>query len=708
MVRKEFTNQSKNQKNMKIKDNLRIGCQRAATAFGTATEFGGTESLTEELRHSREKLLQKAEKACEGFIHYSGGAPVQVGRRNIDWLGGHINHQEWHHQLNRFFDLTALAAAFKETEEERFAEAARDYIGDWIQAHPVVENWKPHLRDSSLNMGIRLGYGMQGWMGTLPTFLESRAFDDSFLTKLVESAQCQLNWLAANLPPHANPRVSGAMCLLESSLRLEFLPEAGQWKKFAVVVINDAFRRNVLADGATLERDAHYHNWMKNLYGKCYFAGQGDPTLGIEIALQALAKIHDFAVAGRRPNGAENGLHDGNGNWEGSHGDLMLRERQEFRHRAGLPDTQPPLSQFFPRAGQVSMRTGWGEDAAWMSFDASTWGGAHNHLSHNAIQLHAHGRTLLMDPGAINYDMGDPAMFYGKSTRAHNTVSINGWNQFSANPDWTKFWSTPGCDAVASSYSGGYWPGRFGWWFDEALGQGFAAIHQRTLVWIKDRAAIVIDNLCRWDEEKRGDHAAPSLELNWTLAPAPVHLDPENHRAWTSHPESNLLLLFPRMPDDTKMSVHVGEKEPMRGWAGTPDRSLGNHPAVPLLTLECNPWKDMAGSYVSILVPFAGTVRPEVTAVVTPPAHASDAWCLELSWGDGSRDTLHWSEITAAHDGTTKMLGTLNDFDTDASILWLRRDVTGAPTDGAALDGTRFRWSNGNTVPIAVALNEEV
>ncbi len=56
----------------------------------------------------RDQLLagaRRAEKACAGFVHYTSGGPVQVGRKNIDWLGGHINHQEWHHQLNRFFDM---------------------------------------------------------------------------------------------------------------------------------------------------------------------------------------------------------------------------------------------------------------------------------------------------------------------------------------------------------------------------------------------------------------------------------------------------------------------------------------------------------------------------------------------------------------------------------------------------------------------------
>lgn len=680
-----------------LAERLLCGAQRSEAMIPAGN------SLTEELRHDAGELLLRAEKSCEGFVYYTSCGPVQVGRQQIDWLGGHINHQEWHHQLNRFFDLPALAYAFAQTGEERFAEAARDYIEDWIRAHPCVSDWQPHPRDGALNMGIRLGYGTAGWLGTLPLFLPSKAYDEDFLARFVESVRTQLSWLEANLPPHGNPRVSSAMCLLEAGFRLAFLPEADSWLKVAVGVINDAFRRNVLPDGASLERDAHYHNWMKALYTKCYYAGLADPELGIAIPLERLAKMHDFAVAGRRPNGSENGLHDGSAHWEGSHGDAVWRQREAFRRRAGLRQEDPPTSQYFPAAGQVSMRTGWGEDAAWMCFDASTWGGAHTHLSRNGIQLHAHGRTLLMDPGSINYDMSDPGMFYGKSTRAHNTVSINGWNQFSANPDWTRFWTTPGCDAVASSYSGGYWPGRFGWWFDEALGKGFAAIHQRSLVWIKDRAAIVIDNLCTWGEVQRGDHAAPSLEFNWTLAPAAVQLDQENRRAWTGHPDANLLLLFPRMPENVEMSVHIGETDPMRGWAGTPDRSHAKHPTAPLLTVESKPWCDLMGTYVSVLVPFGGSTVPQVSAEVVPPAHADGPWRVDLVWEAGGRDTLYWSEIAAAGDGTTRMLGRLDGFDTDASMLWLRQDAAGQTTRGAALDGTRFRWSDERTAPVDIA-----
>jgi hypothetical protein len=122
-----------------------------------------------------------------------------------------------------------------------------------------------------------------------------------------------------------------------------------------------------------------------------------------------------------------------------------------------------------------------------------------------------------------------------------------------------------------------------------------------------------------------------------------------------------------------------------------------------LLTVESKPWRDLMGTYVSVLIPFAGTTVPQVSAEVVPPPNADAPWRISLLWEDGRRDTLHWSEIAAAGDGTTKMLGRLDGFDTDASMLWLCHDPSGGTTGGAALDGTRFRWCDGRNAPVAVA-----
>jgi hypothetical protein len=213
------------------------------------------------------------------------------------------------------------------------------------------------------------------------------------------------------------------------------------------------------------------------------------------------------------------------------------------------------------------------------------------------------------------------------------------------------------------------------------------------LVWIKDRAAVVVDTLCRWDEEKRGDHEMPSIEFNWTLAPAPVSIDQEGMRAWTAHPESNLLMLFPQMPVDAEITVREGETEPYRGWAGTPDRSHQNHPTAPLLTVEKKAWDEMGGTYVTVLVPFT-TKRPEVKVETLFGNGTNRPSEIKLQWEDGSTDILHWSDIGVCQDGTSRMIGRFSDYRTDASIVWRRLDEEQRVTDASALDGTHFNWTS--------------
>ncbi|MFW6336274.1 MAG: heparinase II/III family protein [Phycisphaeraceae bacterium] len=636
-----------------------------------------------------------ADAAVEGRIE-----DIDVGRKDVDWAAGHWQHQEWHHRLNRFIFLSPLALAYQHTGHERYAEAARDYLADWLRARPPREDgqWRPYpgkyARDSTLNTAIRLH---NSWLACLATFLASPAWDDDFVQRLLDSARRQLNWLDRNVPPGGNPRVVSAQCFLQAGLRLDAFDEAPEWRRRGVVIMNDCFRRLCLPDGAHQERDTHYHNWMKSVYESCWDAQQRRPELGFEIDTAKLARMHDFAVAARRPNHAENGMHDANGYWEGSQPPIMAEHRRRFREKAGLPDEMPATSIFFPHAGQAYLRTDWSEDADWMSFDATPAGGGHNHLSKNAVQLHTHGRTVLIDPGAINYDMSDPGMFYGKSTRAHCTVNVNGWNQFNSSPDWTRFFAVDRCAAVASQYSAGYWPGRFGWWFDQALGTGYQAVHTRSLIWIKGGAAVVIDQLLRWDEEQHGDHEPPRLEMNWKFSPGRVRTDREPMRAWSEHDDGNALLLFPQAPANATLELHEGETDPMRGWAGTQGRKHSDHPKAPLLTLAAEPWEDYETTYVTVIVPFAGPAVPDVRATVTPPAEAVDPWHVRIDRPDGSREEVFWTPFSP--DGEARMIGRAGGFETDASIVAQRTGAQGPPAHTWALDGTWLRFEDENARP---------
>jgi len=132
--------------------------------------------------------------AVSGKVSFYG-KPTFVGRRDIDWSGQHHHHQEWRAQLNRFFQLSHLARAYRNTGNEEYAVAARDYIADWIRANPTRGGWKLSPYDNTLNLSIRIGNRPgEGWLGSLPSFWNSPAFDEEFRVELLESAVCQVNF----------------------------------------------------------------------------------------------------------------------------------------------------------------------------------------------------------------------------------------------------------------------------------------------------------------------------------------------------------------------------------------------------------------------------------------------------------------------------------------------------------------------------------
>lgn len=73
------------------------------------------------------------------------------------------------------------------------------------------------------------------------------------------------------------------------------------------------------------------------------------------------------------PDGGWNALHDCQSNRNPQYEPcyVMQRDRSGFLKKAGLPDTLPPLSQYFPNAGQVCLRDSWSPTATYLVFDAT-------------------------------------------------------------------------------------------------------------------------------------------------------------------------------------------------------------------------------------------------------------------------------------------------------------------------------------------------
>jgi len=623
-----------------------------------------------------------ADNAVAGIVSFSenGEYPTKVGRCQIDWQGSHHPNYEWSSQLNRFFYLAELAAGYRATGNEEYACAARDYIEDWIRTHPITPDWQAVGRDNSLNLGIRMGTSQwPGWLGTLPVFLGSQAYDDNFVERMLASAEGQLDFLKdRGLPGEGNWRLTSLDTLLVSGILLKSRPRAVVRRDSAVRLLQDAFRRQVLPDGAHIERNPSYHHWMANVVARFWELGRALPELGLTVDPVVVARMYDYSLACMAPDGGWNALHDCQSARNPGYEPLFVMQvdRARFRQKAGLPDTLPALSQCFPNAGQICLRDAWSRTATYLVFDATQWGGAHCHQSRNGLALYVAGEPVLVDPGFLTYNFSDPLGVHGKSTRAHNTANLNGWNQVGTNPRGTRHFSSPGYDAVISTYEGGYWPGRYLWNFPEGCGAGIQAEHTRIVLWVRGRFIVVIDELVR--SSAGGDD--PFLEINWQFERGPIRVDEAAGRAWTGGDGANLLMLFPEMPAGMRLVVHEGETEPPRGWL--PDEH-GYVPA-PQLTQELRPMKSHGARIVTVLIPVSpGRETPGVQARFSGVPNAGVVPCrLTLQWDNGDRDDVVW---TAA---LKDMIGAVDDQFTDGSLAHWHRNAAGVIQAREVFDAT--------------------
>ncbi len=606
-----------------------------------------------------------------GKILFYDHQEVQIGHRDIDWTGAHVAHQEWPAQLNRFFWLDRLAAVYRETGDETLAEIARSTIEDWIDQHDYSADKPPAKGDNTLNVSIRLGQGTQpGWWGTVKAFAGSPHYDEAFLQRMLESTRGQLACLQNHLSPAGNWRISHLDCLLFCGM---VVPGLEAHAAFAVRHLNEAFYRQIHPDGSHEEHNPSYHGWMCRLYTRLWRLGRARPELGLSIDTKRAARMWDYMVCSTAPDGGACGLHDG-GVWSPGPGRILsMSEREAFLRDAGLLDDpewdlEARPSRYFESAGQVFLRDGWSADSTFLVFDATRWGGAHCHLSRLSVNLYAGGRMLLCDPGVFSYEMSDPYASHGKTTRAHNTITVGGLSQTEVDPDTRIVHIQDDLAVVASRYGGGYFPGNYTWGWGKR-GPGTYGVHDRVMLWLPGRCALVFDRL--QTEGGRVPYAA-----HWQLPAGDVRLDEAGRRAQTVGEGHNLLIACLTASDELTLSVREGEEEPIQGWL--PDRHRNYHPA-PMLEVSSEEHRPTS-ELVTLLLPFDGTDPPDFRIETFDRSHG-EAYGYRLCWLDGVE------HVIAASPALMTQIDRCGPFDTDAALAVVAIE-NGSPARAFILDGS--------------------
>ena len=382
----------------------------------------------ERLRRDAEAIMDYRVSAC--------GVPYHFKDHKIDWTFNptYNGYREWPWQLGRQKFFTTLAEYYVRLgRDERAAATWRDMVSGWIEQAPPPPDGTPQGRPvtwRTLDAGLRV----TGWCSQIHAFAKSPSLSDEFIVRFFRSVRDHGHRLEKPLSSN-NWRIMELNGLLHVSMLFPFLSEARLWRESALAEFKAQLAEQVYPDGFQFELSPGYHSVIPNDYSSiirlfrlCGEEPPGFVRVGIE-------KSYDIYPRLSRPDRLLPALNDSNLvdlRREMEKAVKMYPDRGDFRWFAtGGAEGHAPkyLSYAFPYAGAAVFRSSWATNAVWGYMDCSPFGRGHQHEDKLNVLISAYGRNMVVEPGNYAYDSSEMRK-YVISTRAHNTIMINGREQF--------------------------------------------------------------------------------------------------------------------------------------------------------------------------------------------------------------------------------------------------------------------------------------
>lgn len=426
-----------------------------------------------------EKITSQAERILDGRFSLLGFRELEFGDP-IDWHRDPVNGRRaprihfsridpldadsvgdhkiiW--ELNRHGFLLPLSRAFVLTGDERYPGRAHDLIRHWMVENPPEEGINWH---SSLEVALRALNWLQVWpvFAHLPTFDGLRS---EWLGSIDRHARHVARYLSHHFAP--NTHLTGeALALVSVGLLLPELPSAGRYRRLGRRVLDREMERQLLPDGFHYERSAAYHRYTVEYLLMDLLVSSLNGIEDVRTQEARLAAAVEAMLPLTRPDGTlvNVGDEDGGRMLQVDGGEpletatlvacsALLLNRGDFKatlselpadvtwilgpeagRRWDTLDESPPPDGFriLPKAGYVSMRDGWSEDASYCLLDAGPLGTSrtrygHSHADALSLCLVARGREIATDPGTGSYS-DDAVRDRLRGTLSHSTAWVDG------------------------------------------------------------------------------------------------------------------------------------------------------------------------------------------------------------------------------------------------------------------------------------------
>ena len=315
----------------------------------------------------------------------------------------------WQYNLHYFEWLWAL----------EYGDAKR-VAGDWIDNHPLGHGqvgWEPYpisLRVMTL-CGVFFG-----------KYQKQTGDDTVFLRKLWYSIFIQAEWLTKHLETHLLGNhlfENGAALALAGSCFPG--PAADKWLQTGSGILTEQIPEQILADGMHFELSPMYHSRI--LYLLAILMATGNSRIR-QLLTEPLVRMARALKCVCHPDGQIALLNDSAfGIYNRPEQLIDYCSKQVDEAVLDFTDEYGPFA--LPDAGYYGWRS---EDGNYVICDAAPIGPdympGHAHADMFSFELSLKGRRVIVDSGVFDYEVSRMRQ-YCRSTRAHNTIEINGQDQ---------------------------------------------------------------------------------------------------------------------------------------------------------------------------------------------------------------------------------------------------------------------------------------
>jgi uncharacterized heparinase superfamily protein len=354
--------------------------------------------------------LGMAESVTAGVFNFVG---VEKRLSQIDWTHRYVNHL-WNFNLHYFDYAVDLAWAARQGSSSAVS-TLEGLIGEWLRqtSNRRGDAWEPYTISTRI----------VNWLKALAIAGDALGSDTS--QAIWNSIYSQANVLARRLELHLDgnhlQRNFSALFMAGGALSGS---EAEGWYSVGISGVGRMIKEQVLPDGCHVERSPMYHCIALGDFLECadVAATWGSPldessrhrlrqmSQACDVLMRADGTIHLF-------NDSANGVAPSR-----AHLERLAHLALDFRSSRQEGSIQLPDSGYF----------GLCSDADRFVIDCGEPGPLHQpghaHCDLLSFELDIAGRPVIVDSGVSGY-AGDPLRSYQRSTRAHNTLEINGGEQ---------------------------------------------------------------------------------------------------------------------------------------------------------------------------------------------------------------------------------------------------------------------------------------